>query len=276
MMAQNMTRFTLVIVLLGGLLAMAIFRPQILPLPPTTPGEGGGQNGIVDVSLNRGSEPSGDDLSHKDLLAWKEELDGREAELDRREEELADRANELRLLEEKLSARTSLLSEKESDLAGELAAVRAEESQLAQERDALDAEKADLAREWEDLRAQRASLDADRVSLEADRASLREIAESLRAKETDLAEREHTVEGQLRWSVAALAGSGLLAVPSIMVLVAMARHGWRLPGERADRARAPQAHHGEPVAQRGGLPRVTVPPTYGGNGRNKASVGHRT
>ena len=290
MMAQNLTRFTLTIVLLGGVLALAITRPQLFPLAPTAPDEGGAKDGIVEAGHNPGSEAGGENaLSYEELLAWREELDarqreldGRAAGLDRREEELESRANSLQLLEENLSVQATLLNEKEREFAAQLAAVRAEQSQLAQERDALHAEKATLAQERADLEVEREhlaqgwdDLQAQRASVEADRASLDEVEASLRAKDAALAELEHTLEGRLRWSVAALVGSGLLAVPSVLVLVTMVRHGWPVPGEQAERTRAAQAHPGKRIPQHGGLPRATVPPTYSGNGRNKRNVGHR-
>jgi hypothetical protein len=263
MMVADLTKFTLVIVLIGIVLAMAVFRPPIFASPPVEPSEEQGQDGATSTSLHPGSEGGEEpNLSYDDLLAWQEELDEREAALLRRE-------TSVQALEKHLAEQATMLGEKEDKVSQQWAAIQAGQTRLAQAWDDLQAEQARLNGEWEDLAAERARLDEEQ-------ASLREARAHLQAEEAGLAEWEQRLEGRDRLSVVALAVSGLMAVPSVVVLIALAQQGWRMPGDRARQAQAPQVYQRKRDVQRDKLGKVTAAPTYGDNGRGRKSVGHPT
>jgi hypothetical protein len=267
MMAQDMTKFTLVIVLLGGILAMAVFRPPILASPPVKVDAEQDQSEMASTGLQ--PEPGRDEgeaLSHKDLLAWQQELDKGQSDLDDQEAILKDWEASLQAREERLAEQESLLGAKENEVAEQWVAIQAEQTRLAQEWESLQAEQTRLAQEWEDLQARRARLDKEL-------ASLRETENRLQAKEASLAEWQQKLEGRARLSAVALIVSGLMAVPSVMVLIALAQQGWRMPGDRAQQTQAPQAHRRKRGIQPGKLGQVTAVPTHSGNGRDRESVG---
>jgi hypothetical protein len=267
MMTPDLTKFTLVIVLIGGVLAMAVFRPPIFASPPVEPSEEQGQDGVISINLtpepDGGEEPN---LSHDDLLVWQEELGERQAALGEREEALAQREASVQALEEHLTEQATVLGEEEAKVSQQWAAIQAEQIRLAQAWDDLQAEQARLAGEWEDLAAERAHLDKER-------ATLRETEGRLQAQEASLAEWQQRLVGRDRLSAVALVISGLMAVPSVMVLIALGQQGWRMPGDRAQQAQAPKAHQPKWVTQPGKLGQVTAVPTHSGNGRDRESVG---
>jgi hypothetical protein len=253
MMASDLTKFTLVIVLLGGILAMAVFRPPIFASPPVKADAEQDQSEMASTGLQ--PEPGRDEgeaLSHKDLLAWQQELDKGQSDLDDQEAILKDWEASLQAWEERLAEQESLLGAKENEVTEQWVAIQAEQTRLAQE--------------WEDLQARRARLDEEW-------ASLRETENRLQAKEASLAEWQQKLEGRARLSAVALIVSGLMAVPSVMVLIALAQQGWRMPGDRAQQTQAPQVHRGKRGIQPGKLGQVTAVPTHSGNGRDRESVG---
>jgi hypothetical protein len=281
MMAQDLTKFTLVIVLIGGVLAMAVFRPPIFASPPVEPSEGQGQDGVISISLT--PEPDGGEapnLSYDDLLVWQEELGERQAALGEREAALAQREASVQALEEHLTEQAILLGQKKDEVTEQWAAIQAEQAHLSQERENLQVEQTRLARGWNDLQAEQArlageweDLAAERARLDEERASLREARAHLQAEEAGLAEWQQKLEGRARLSVVALIVSGLMAVPSVMVLIALAQQGWRMPGDRAQQTQAPRVHRGKRGIQTGKLGQVTAVPTHSGNGRDRESVG---
>lgn len=281
-MTADLTKFTLVVVLLGGVLAMAVFRPPIFASPPVEPSEEQGQDGATSTSINPGSEGGEEpNLSYDDLLAWQEGLEERQAALGERETALTQRETSVQALERHLTEQATVLGGKEDTVAQQWAAIQAGQTRLAQAWDDLQAERARLAREWDDVRAEQARLTdewedlaTERVRLDEEWASLRETEDRLQAEEAGLAEWEQRLEGRDRLSVVALAVSGLMAVPSVVVLIALAQQGWRMPGDRAQQAQVPRAHQPKWVTQPGKLWQVTAAPTYGDNGRNRESVGH--
>jgi len=159
------------------------------------------------------------------------------------------------------------LKEEQARLAQEWENLQAEQAHLSQEKNALQEEQTHLAREWEALQAERASLDEERTSL-------RETEARLRGKEAGLAEWEQKLEGRQRLSVVIVVASGLLAVPSVMVLIALMRQGQRAPGGETQRAQAPQTHHRERATQHGKAAVAAPASTYSGNGRDKEGVEH--
>jgi len=188
MVAQDLTKFTVVLVILGLILAIAIFRPQILPLANDD-----ARNEPVPTEEANAGEPG-----------------------------------------------------REKDIAEQLAAIQAERDRLAAERDRL-------ARERE-------ALEAERERLEREQARLQEW-------KADLEERERKVQRLLRWSVAALVAAGLLAMPSVLVLVAWVRGGPRTPGGGARRDGASGEELRERPTQRGGVAQPPSARVRGGNGR---------
>jgi hypothetical protein len=275
MMAADLTKFTLVVVLIGGVLAMAVFRPPIFASPPVEPSEEQGQDGATSTSFNPGSEGGEEpDLSYDDLLAWQEELGEREAALIQRE-------TSVQALEKHLTEQATVLGKKEDKVSQQWAATQAEQTRLAQAWDDLQAEQARLAREWDDLQAEQArlageweDLAAERAHLDKERATLRETEDRLQAQEASLAEWQQRLVGRDRLSAVALVISGLMAVPSVVVLIALGQQGWRMPGDRAQQAQAPQVYQRKRGVQRDKLGKVTAVPTYGDNGRGRESVGH--
>jgi hypothetical protein len=228
MIGQNLTRFTLVMLLVGVILALAVFRPPILPADVREPDD---ETGHVEETTplltpdENGLVPAG-----KRLVPEKVQAESRGNDLTRREGELDQREQELDQREAELDELQSALKQREARLDEHAAAVE----------------------EWE-----------------------RDTRTHLWAQEADLAAWEAKVQRLQYWSVAALVGSGLLAVPSILVLVALRRQDQRTPGKEVGRARASQARQEKRSTRHGGLATVTPAPTYGGNGRGKQSVGHR-
>jgi hypothetical protein len=281
MMAQDMTKFTLVIVLLGGILAMAVFRPPIFASLPVKAEAKQDQGGVTSTGPQPELEGNeGQVLPYEDLLAWQHELDKRQSDLDDQEVMLKDWEASLRAREERMAEQVSLLGAKENEVTEQWVAIQAEQTRLAQERESLQAEQTRLVQERENLEAEQARLDqgwedlqARRAHLDEELASLRETEARLQAKEASLAEWQQKLEGRDRLSAVALIISGLMAVPSVVVLIALAQQGWRMPGDRARRAQAPKAHQPKWVTQPGKLGQVTAVPTHSGNGRDRESVG---
>ena len=141
MIAQDLTKFTLVLVILGIVLAIAIFRPQVFGSPPIESTEEPESGGLADVQFNPGPEQSEEaTLSHEDLLAKEQELDQREAVL---EGQLAS----LQAQEEHLASQIGLMNEKEDAIAESLAAIQAgEEVVPASELKRLNAKVRELER----------------------------------------------------------------------------------------------------------------------------------
>jgi hypothetical protein len=240
MVAQDMTKFTLVVVLLGVVLAIAIFRPQILSAPPTpVPSEP-----APTASPSGGNPSPGETQPAGSALLSQVSLDSRAAELNARETTLNDREGRLRSWEDALKDQERLLAEQASSL-------QDEESNLAEQRAVIQSEQDRLDQEKEALQVERARLNAEG---------------------THLAEEEQRIGRLLRWSVVAAALSGLAAVPSVLVLVALARRGWSALG-RAAKQTAPSQTRPKEQASRHTRPTIPFPtPVYGGNGRNKETV----
>jgi uncharacterized protein (DUF3084 family) len=231
MVAQNLTRFTLVMVLVGVVLSIAVFRPQILPSEAGMLSDATGQVGKVALV----SKPNERTLA----LRW-EEVQQRERELDDRENDLGQRQKDL-------DERDAALDSRAAKLEKWAISLQAHEENLA-ERDSL------IEEEW---------------------SRLREAKTSFIEREVKLAEREQKLQGFLRWSGAAMILSGLMAVPSIMVLVALRRQDRQAFGKGARLTQASGAHQRRRTTQPAGMAPMTTVPTHGGNGRTKESVAHR-
>ena len=126
-----------------------------------------------------------------------------------------------------------------------------------------------------DIDEERMNLDAERAGLDDREDRLRKEEQRLAIFEKELADRQVALEGRMRWAVAALVVSGLLAVPSVLVLIALARQGWHLPDQGTQPENSAQTWSGRWPTPSGRPESVTAVPTYSGNGRGKRSVGHR-
>lgn len=254
MIAQDLTKFTFVLVILGIVLAVAIFRPQILPSPPIEPTEEPEPNRLTGVRLSPGPEQGeGATLSHKDLVAWQEEVESRQGDLEQLQAELDLRIAELDQRQDTLDRREVELDEREAGL---------DQSQRE-----LDQLKAEMNRQWDELEGHKAEL--------KEQVAFQQTAEArLRQKEASLAEREQKLQGFLRWSVVAVAVSGLLAVPSVLVLVVLMRQDQWASSKGVERVRDSRPHQREHVARHGRLATVAPASIHGGDGRGKESVGY--
>ncbi len=127
MMAQDMTKVILVLVALGACLALAIFRPPILPPTPSTPSSLPEEPPSVSVQQSQGVLPQqeGPNPGQAEEERRAQELAEREArlnqqaqELTRREEELNRRAQELAEQEHALRRREASLAAQQQELEG--------------------------------------------------------------------------------------------------------------------------------------------------------------
>lgn len=147
MMAQDMTKVILVLVLLGACLAVAVFRPQILPpltptpASPASPGFSTAPQDRADQSANPQAQsnpaqpeltptPEGLTSMEAELERWAGELKERQAALDRREEELNRRETELNRWEAAVAQRGEQLAERERSLDRQEASIAAEREEL--------------------------------------------------------------------------------------------------------------------------------------------------
>jgi len=283
MVAQDLTKFTLVIVLLGGVLAMAVFRPQILSSPPVESDEDEPQNEAASTVSNPGPGVDEEDtLFPGDLPAGQQEPEARQAALDELEAELKEWEAFLQAWEDRLVEEEGLLGQKENEVAEQWASIQvqqadvtaawedlhAEQARLVQEQESLQAERARLDQGWEDLQAQRARIDGEW-------AALRETQERLQAQGAILTAREQRLEGRERLSTAALVVSGLLAVPSMLVLVALTRQDVQGVDKKDRPSQASQTQRNKWLALSGRLRKESQASPHSGNGRNKESVPNR-
>jgi DNA repair exonuclease SbcCD ATPase subunit len=264
MVAQDLTKLTVVLVLLGGILAIAVFRPQILPSATNEPDDEMAQVEESDLGQRSGGEGSD---PPQDLPALQEEVDQRQAELDEREAELGQDQAGLEERKAELNRRQAELDERGTELDQRQAALDERKAELDQHQARLDEREAKLEEQATSMQAWEERLINQNSLLDEDDARLRK-------KETDLAKREQKAQGFRRWSVTALVVAGLLAVPSVLVLVALMRQGQRTPDKEVQQAQAPQTRRRERVTQHGGLATVVPAPIHGGNGQNKERVEH--
>lgn len=235
MMAQDMTKVILVLVLLGACLAVAVFRPQILPpltptpASPASPGFSTAPQDRADQSANPQAQsnpaqpeltptPEGLTSMEAELERWAGELKERQAALDRREEELDKRQVALDRREEELNRRETELNRWE-------AAVAQRGEQLAERERSLDRQEASIAAEREEL---------NRL---------------------------------WRWVLAVAVITGLLALPSLLALYLL----WKVNRESAELARSAQAARegASWKAASSGQPTAAVESLSGGNGRGQ-------
>ena len=260
MIAQDLTKFMMVTVLLGIILAIAIFRPEILPAEADQPRQ------VEETALVLGQEES-EIPSPGELEQRERELDQRETGLDQRQYELDQRQAELGEREAGLNQRQVELDEREAGLDQRQAELDRREARLDQRQVGLDEREAKLEEQMAALRAWEDRLIKQDSLLDEERARLRE-------KGASLAEWEQKLEERQRLSVVAIAVSGLLSVPSVVVLVALMRQSQQTPKGEAQRAQAPEAYHREQTTQHGRVATEALALTYSDDGRDKESVDH--
>ena len=268
-MAQNITRFTLVMVFLGIALAIAVFRP-----PPFSAAQSSASDNPTIITTLPNPEQTPDEgvrlypatpQDHNELVAWIDEqmniIQTKQSRLAQEWEEFFAEQNHLTQEWEKFYAEqdrvtqeSETLQAEKDHLAQELDALRAEQVQLAQDMETLHTEQAQLTQEWESLQTEQTHLDREWGRL--------------RAKEADLASREQEVQRLWRYSVAALIVSGLMAIPSIVFIVVLMRQGPQPPDKVKEYVRAPRPDQGDPTT----LYEIVRSKSQGSNGRSKEAV----
>jgi hypothetical protein len=262
MVPLNLTRYTLVVILVGIGLAIAVFRPEIslegmegptkqaLTAGEPTPAPASGQ------PENASSVPVDEIDSH----AGQANL---ETEQQRLEQEWALLwAEQAKLAQERkdLDAEKALVAQERADL-------ESQKASLVQEQKALQVEQGDLAGEWERLEAERADLAGRTEELLAEQALLEDVRGKLETWEVNLQEEEQRVERLQNLNVAAFALGSLMV--GLMILLAAAAV-WKDKRGRAEarKRETPGVAHGRrPI----GSPKVPSP-TYGGNGKGRKEV----
>lgn len=281
MMTQDITKFTLFVVLLGIVLAIAIFRPQILPVeasPALDKGAGGGVE-----SSQPSPTPQGELDRRQAALDRREvELDQRQAALDVREADLTRRQAELEGHGAQLGERQVALGDLEVALNHRQAELDGQETSLVRRQAELDQREAILNQRQAELDGRKAELDQRQAGLDERKAALEQQAASqevvevrLREWQADLDDREQEIQGFLRWSVVAASVSGLLAIPSVVVLVALVRKDRLMSEKGIPLAQNSRKSHKTRVGAPGELATAWPAPAYGDNGRGKASVYQR-
>jgi len=196
------------------------------------------------------------------LIASKPE--GEQAPAENTNSTLADVENILREIEQ---GQTRLDQERQN--------LQADQVRLSRERENLQVEQDRLAQDWKKLREEASRLARGREQLRTERVRLDEEWVRLRKKESSLAEREQRLRGFLNWSIVAAIVSSLMAVPSVLFLVALKRQGRLTPDKEPKQAQASWLRKREQVTQHGRHEDVVPTLAHGDNGRGKESVSHR-
>jgi hypothetical protein len=270
MMAQNMTKFTLTIVLLGVALAVAVFRPQILPAE--VQGLTGQATAVAEPTPTWTSEQAEDGLSlpaDQASPVQDEERMRLDQEWAKLREEQDNRAQGQKDLEQE---RVEIEVEKARlEQGGE--ALKAEEASLAQEKEALQDERAQLAEERENLEAEGATLAGVRQDLKVERVHLDEQWGQLRTWEATLLEQEQRVRRLRDFSLAVLSLGSLVVVSlALLVVVAMWKEE-RVSGSVGDATQSPKLTRQERAVHLNKVPSPTCSGNGGGgNGRGKKEV----
>lgn len=235
MKEQGLTKFILVTVLMSIVLVIAVFSPQTPPVEASQ---------LTD--LGESESPSLEELKQRAYT-----LDEREAELDQRQVELDEREAGLNQHQAELDVHESGLDQRQAEL-GEYEA-------------RLDQRQAELDEREAKLEEQKATLQIWGESLVEQNELLDKGQKRLWEQEVRLAEWEQKLEGRQRLSVVVAVVSGLLAVPSVMVLLTLIRQGQQAPIFRP--------HQEEQISQHSKLAKILAP-TYSDNGQDKRSVQH--
>ena len=290
-MLKGLASALVVLLLFGFLLGAALFRPIGLDPPrgpPVTPTPLDEAVSDSDPSV----PPPGDGAPEGEVVSleaeWQrlwEEQERLATEWQRLwddQQRLDDRWENVHTGQASLTQAWEDLWAEQSRLAQDQGKLQAEQNELARAWTELEAQQDHLAQAWKELEAQQAHLDgewerlkAELGRLEQERVRLQNVERNLAAKGEVLAQLESTLEGRMRWSVAALVVSGLLAVPSVLVLIALARQGWQMPDQGTRPEKPSRTWPDEWLVPSGRPESVSAAPSYSGNGRGKKSVGHR-
>jgi hypothetical protein len=281
MIGQDLTKLTCLLVILGCILAVAIFRPPILSARTGQAGKAQ-ETPSVPGQVEPNQPQSAADQREAAQSQRQADLDARESALNQRQVELDQRQADLDTREATSNQRQAGLDQREADLNQHQADLEARETTLNQRQTGLDQREADLNQRQTDLDVREAALNQRQDEQDQREAILNEQIASQQATEArlqrwqaNLAEQGQKLEGFLRWSVVAVVVSSLMAVPSVWFLVALGRQNQRMTGRKAQRTQASQPHQWKRVTQYGGLKDTAPVPTYGDNGRGKESVSHR-
>lgn len=228
-MVQDLTKLTIVLLIVGGLLAIAITRPSVFADP------------LSSSSDTPTAEPTEASVESDGAeVPSLEELEQLAGELAEREAELEKLTAQLAAQEADLNERERKIAQRETEIATRLSAIEVEEDRLDQLRGELEATRAQLTVEQEALRSTWDEVEQDREEIQTAwdeldmareevataQARLTEEQEALAGEraaiqtwEARVNEREQRVQAYLRWSVVATVTSGLLAIPSTMALI---------------------------------------------------------
>jgi hypothetical protein len=212
MIAVDQTRLLITGVILGFVLAVLLFRPEVFPQEETseTP-----RSAEPPVGREADETPT---PSIEDLIEWQHELEARERGLEEHSDALDRRESKLDEREAGLDRREREIEQREADL------LQAE-SRLEERTSELDRREAELDRRESELNDRGAALDEREARLRDQQEQLESRTAALRKKEALLAEQEQRLRGWRRLSIVALVLVGLLALPSLFVSVALVRHG---------------------------------------------------
>jgi len=221
MVALDQTRLLMAGVILGFVLAVALIRPQIFPHE-----EGSERLAATKLpSEQRLNERSA--LSHQELVDWQGELESRETALNQRDMQLEEHDNRLDQRQSRLETREASLIKGENRL-------REREANLIEGENQLKEREAELNHREAAIEQRKSAVNELASQLQDEKEDLARQFAAMGRKEALLAEQEQRLTGWRRLSIAAVILVGLLAVPSIFVLVALVenRHG----GNRALRS----------------------------------------
>ena len=261
MPAHDPTKFMLVTVILGIILTIAILRPKILSAETSQPQ--GTEKAAPVLELAAG-EPH----ASENTPSPEEELEQRRQELDQREAALDER-------EAALNSRQAALDGREAGLGEGEAALGQRQAELNEREAALNSRQAELDKQEAGLKEWEATLQTWEGDLAGQDSLLDEAQARLQEKEASLAEWEQELEGRQRLSAVIAVMSGLLAVPSVVVLVVLMQQSLRTPDKGVRRVQAPKARREEWDPQHIRTIPADHVPLYGGNGRSREGVEHR-
>jgi len=260
MIVQDMTKFTLLVVLLGGILAIAIFRPQIIPVEPVQPTV----QSVPDEEATLMPGQDGNQVFEEALPVSKEELEQREYELNERETKQNQRQAELDEREVDLDEREAKQNQRQAELDRRETDLNEHEVKQNQRQAELDGREAALKQIEVEFSEREIVLDQREAELDNQDSLVDKEWDRLWRWKADLEEREQKAQGVQRWLVVMLVVVGLLSVPSTLVFVDQMRQSqWTQASQTYQRERA--TRHGEPA-------KMIPTPVHSDNGRDEEGV----
>jgi chromosome segregation ATPase len=171
------------------------------------------------------------------LAARETQLNELASQLDQRETEIATQLDTLNDEENRLEQLRAELEEARDELV-------AEQEALQIVRDELEQEREDLRAEWEELELAREEVATAQTRLSEEWEALATDRAAIQEREARVNEREQRVEAYLRWGVVATVVSGVLAIPSTIALISLAREKQRTTQKDAESAQPSGNGHG--------------------------------